>query len=292
MLIRCHHYSNIFWNSVASRGVIRSGQADPPAEEAGHRAGQAALADGDEIDVGGLTLRALATPGYTDEHLSYLLLDRARGTTGIHRRIADRRADCPDRPATAIAEMKRVLVPGGRLLLLDHIGSTWPPVYAAQWLLERITIRSAGEHFTRRQLPLVEAAGFQVVETERLKAGSVERIHAVKPGQSHRPSVGYGLLRSRRRARLGGQLGSSRPGPWCHGPARGANSNLRPELVIKTLMPVLPPRARSGYALGARRRIDRRRELACPGGAQAQQQSQGKERGREQCDQAPVRREE
>ena len=86
----------------------------------------------------------------------------------------------PD-PATAIGEMKRVLVPGGRLLLLDHIGSAWPPVYAAQWLLEQITIRAAGEHFTRRQLPLVRAAGLQVVETERLKAGTVERIHAVKP---------------------------------------------------------------------------------------------------------------
>jgi ubiquinone/menaquinone biosynthesis C-methylase UbiE len=84
-------------------------------------------------------------------------------------------------PAAAISEMKRVLVPGGRLLLLDHIGSTWPPIYAAQWLLEQITIRAAGEHFTRRQLPLVQAAGFQLVETERLKAGSVERIHAVKP---------------------------------------------------------------------------------------------------------------
>jgi ubiquinone/menaquinone biosynthesis C-methylase UbiE len=84
-------------------------------------------------------------------------------------------------PAAAIDEMKRVLVPGGRLLLLDHIGSIWPPVYAAQWLLEQITIRAAGEHFTRRQLPLVQAAGFRVAETERLKAGTVERIHAVKP---------------------------------------------------------------------------------------------------------------
>jgi ubiquinone/menaquinone biosynthesis C-methylase UbiE len=84
-------------------------------------------------------------------------------------------------PAAAIGEMKRVLVPGGRLLMLDHIGSTWPPVYAAQWLLEQVTIRTAGEHFTRRQFPVVQAAGFQIVETGRLKAGTVERIHAIKP---------------------------------------------------------------------------------------------------------------
>lgn len=86
----------------------------------------------------------------------------------------------PD-PVAAIDEMRRVLVPEGRLLLLDHIGSTWPPIYAAQWLLERLTIRVAGEHFTRRQLPLVKAAGFQVVEAERLKAGTVERVFARKP---------------------------------------------------------------------------------------------------------------
>jgi hydroxyacylglutathione hydrolase len=39
--------------------------------EFGHRG----LGDADEVDLGGLTLRALATPGHTQEHMSYLLLD-------------------------------------------------------------------------------------------------------------------------------------------------------------------------------------------------------------------------
>jgi len=36
------------------------------------------VGDGDEIDLGGLRLRALATPGHTPEHVAYLLLDGDR----------------------------------------------------------------------------------------------------------------------------------------------------------------------------------------------------------------------
>jgi hydroxyacylglutathione hydrolase len=36
------------------------------------------LEDGQEVDLGGLTLRVLATPGHAPEHVSYLLLDGAR----------------------------------------------------------------------------------------------------------------------------------------------------------------------------------------------------------------------
>ncbi|SDJ97887.1 Glyoxylase, beta-lactamase superfamily II [Actinopolyspora mzabensis] len=52
------------------------------ASAAGHREfAHTGLHDGDEIDLGGLRLRALATPGHTHEHLAFLLLDgdRAQG---------------------------------------------------------------------------------------------------------------------------------------------------------------------------------------------------------------------
>jgi hydroxyacylglutathione hydrolase len=40
------------------------------------------LGDGDEVDLGGLTLRAWATPGHTGEHVAYLLLD-GKTTLGV-----------------------------------------------------------------------------------------------------------------------------------------------------------------------------------------------------------------
>lgn len=40
------------------------------------------LRDGDEVDLGGLRLRALGTPGHTEEHLSFILLDSTQ-TVGV-----------------------------------------------------------------------------------------------------------------------------------------------------------------------------------------------------------------
>jgi ubiquinone/menaquinone biosynthesis C-methylase UbiE len=81
----------------------------------------------------------------------------------------------------AIAEMKRVLRPGGRLLLLDHIAAGPRLARVIQWLLERITVPLGGEHLRRRPLLLVQAEGFQVERRERSKLGIVERLAARKP---------------------------------------------------------------------------------------------------------------
>jgi ubiquinone/menaquinone biosynthesis C-methylase UbiE len=81
----------------------------------------------------------------------------------------------------AVAEMKRVLSPGGRLLLLDHVRSSSRLARVLQRALEVVTVRFGGDHLLRRPLEHVQAEGFRIEERERYKLGIVERLAAWKP---------------------------------------------------------------------------------------------------------------
>jgi SAM-dependent methyltransferase len=84
-----------------------------------------------------------------------------------------------------VAEAYRVLRPGGRLLLLEHVKSPVLPVQAIQRLLDPLSVRFAADHLACEPLDYLAAEGFEVEHVERSKWGIVERVVARKPDGSH-----------------------------------------------------------------------------------------------------------
>lgn len=100
------------------------------ASAAGHREfAHTGLHDGDEVDLGGLRLRALTTPGHTHEHLSFLLLDGDRevgvfsGGSLLVGAAARTDLVAPDRTEALAREQYASLK---RLAMLPSTVAVWP----------------------------------------------------------------------------------------------------------------------------------------------------------------------
>lgn len=78
----------------------------------------------------------------------------------------------------AICEIRRVLRPGGRLLVLDHTRSTIAPARWLQRLLSPLVARLVRWEFMRDPVVDVTSAGFIVEEHQRSGLGMVEELVA------------------------------------------------------------------------------------------------------------------
>ena len=82
----------------------------------------------------------------------------------------------PD-PDAAFAELRRVVKPGGHVILLEHVRpeGIMGPVFD---LLDKVTVLLADDHFNRQTAEIAKGSGLNVIEVRKKLAGIVNLIVA------------------------------------------------------------------------------------------------------------------
>ena len=79
-------------------------------------------------------------------------------------------------PVRGLREVNRVVKPGGRIMLLEHVRVNAAVVGPLMDLLDPIVLRLMGPHINRRTVENVRRAGIEIEKVERLAAGGLVKM--------------------------------------------------------------------------------------------------------------------